>query len=278
MRVLTVAFLAMMASSVQGLKVFNNVQGKLQEHPNEVQAPRDRVLRMKKKKSSSATGKGGKGKGAAAAEPEALTCYSDEEVLFLTDLLTTDDTDESSQVLATGALDFGTVDVLEGGGDIMIDVFASTGGFMQGLTVGGDYPNDFITNEYQVLMVVSVQDTTTGQSFSPLPSSSLALNQMDHESYTQQDDWDTDDRWGYVVERKLATAGRFLVPDLPAGSYAIMITFEMEALVAIDDNSGDSESQSGVILGPHVITAQAIKSTNQRCNTVYTSDVTTTTP
>jgi hypothetical protein len=208
---------------------------------------------------------GGKGK---KATTETVVCYSSEETSLQATAYVDDNDDDdydSDAASSSGVMDFGTIDVLKYGGDVMVDISASTGGVIYRGSASDDddhYIHFRFDNTYSVAMSVVLREgCTTGTgcasaNISPVPSSRIVLLQMEDYYNHQQDDWAGMEEGGIQHEKSktINTSGKFYVPNLEEGTYLIQIEVELETYAEAEtfDYSGEWFSDTGVVLGPHI--------------------------
>jgi hypothetical protein len=203
--------------------------------------------------------------------PEALVCYSSET----TTLASTEDAFWDMRSI-DGALDFGVISVPAAGGDVMLDINASTGGVIdRGNDLDGKKMSYAFYSGYFVGLGVSLRPgcTTsigcTSSSIYPVPNAFLTLNGVQDVRDFHQEAFETGDggfRDNQLMEKMVSA--RFFVPDLPPGDYLIQINVSLGVTTGIgsfDDDQGwftDTE----VVLGPHIIVAQVLQATNRVCD------------
>jgi hypothetical protein len=164
------------------------------------------------------------------------------------------------------------------GGDVMLDINASTGG----VTNRGNNLDDDDTvmrytffSDYIVSLGVSLRPgcTTsigcTSAAIAPVPNALMVLNGMQDLQALAQDDFKLagDDGLFDSQSRIQAVSGRFFVPDLAPGDYLIEIAVMIGAIAAMDiADDEDWYSDTTVVLGPHIIVAQVLQATNRVCD------------
>jgi hypothetical protein len=162
------------------------------------------------------------------------------------------------------------------GGDVMLDINASTGGVIdRGNDLDGKKMSYAFYSGYFVGLGVSLRPgcTTsigcTSSSIYPVPNAFLTLNGVQDVRDFHQEAFETGDggfRDNQLMEKMVSA--RFFVPDLPPGDYLIQINVSLGVTTGIgsfDDDQGwftDTE----VVLGPHIIVAQVLQATNRVCD------------
>jgi hypothetical protein len=209
--------------------------------------------------------------------PEALVCYSSETTTLTAAVDTTTEAPYDMQG-AYGTLEFGVISVPATGGDVMLDINASTGG----VTNRGNNLDDDDTvmryaffSDYIVSLGVNLRPgcTTsigcTSAALAPVPNAVMVLNGMQDLQALAQDDFKLagDDGLFDSQSRIHAVSGRFFVPDLAPGDYLIEIAVMIGAIAAMDiADDEDWYSDTTVVLGPHIIVAQVLQATNRVCD------------
>jgi hypothetical protein len=209
--------------------------------------------------------------------PENLVCYSSETTSLTAVTDTTDDVFVDAES-SFGILDFGVISVPAAGGDVMLDINASTGGV---INRGNDLDDDDIymryafASEYYVGLGVLLRPgcTTnigcTSSSIAPVPNALMTLNGVEDFQAFSQDDFyiEEDDGLTDYQSRTQMVSGRFFVPDLAPGDYLIEIAVMIGAIAAMDiADDEDWYSDTTVVLGPHIIVAQVLQATNRVCD------------
>jgi hypothetical protein len=183
---------------------------------------------------------------------------------------------------STGILDFGVINVPAAGGDVMLDINASTGGV---LDRGNDLDDDnsllkyTFDSEYFVALGVHLRPgcTTnvgcTASSIAPVPNALMTLNYVgDYQAFNQNDTVLSGDDFyeGFYdfQDRTQTVSGRFFVPDLAPGDYLVQIEVEIRAFAAMGNFADNSNwfTETTVVLGPHIIVAQVLQATNHVCD------------
>jgi hypothetical protein len=234
--------------------------------------------------------------------PEALVCYSSETTTITAAADATDDVYLDIQS-SNGILDFGVISVPAAGGDVMLDINASTGGVIDR---GNDLDDDDLDDDdladddddldddginmkyafdssYIVALGVLLRPgcTTnigcTSPSIAPVPNALMTLNSVtDSQSFSQVDVDVGEDGLLDYQSRTQMVSGRFFVPDLAPGDYLIQIDVLIGAATMMGnfaDNKGWF-SETTVVLGPHIVVAKVLQATNRMCDpSMYLSSI-----
>lgn len=206
--------------------------------------------------------------------PKALVCYSDEITELVAAVETTgdDDGDDDTAVLTdtetdAGSYILGTLSV-PGGGSVMVEITASTGGVTFKGTESDPYPNFKMSTEFTVALGTQLIDEDS-DSISPVPQAVVDLDMIDDQFNIDQDDWDVDDGMWLATKRMRSHSAKFFYPNLDEGDYTVQITVELEAVATLasylDYSNGPWTTNTTVILGPHLITASVLDATEAVC-------------